>query len=275
MTFLIPTSYYIHVTGCCNYSCIYCYNQHNRFDRIFKKELKTNEYSKFFQELMTYSPSKITLTGGEPLLRKDLKTILVSLQQLSQNSVFISLNTNGSQVNAENVKWLVDLTDEISISIDGFRSINDRMRGSGAFDRALDAINFIFTAGGIPSISITKTSLNDTQVNEFITYMQNEWGIRSFRINEVKIIGRAKKSPWLYSGNYPSNVVRGRNPVSFESCFNGEKCFGQTLNLLPNGDCYPCHYLQDNSYYLGNIERNIITDIYQRINDIKNKFSSP
>lgn len=272
MTPTIPKNYYFHMTCRCNYSCIYCYNRHNRWDRFWMKELTTGEYFRYLKELLVYSPAKITLTGGEPLLRDDLKTITEYLLRTSPNPVFLSLNTNGSKVDANNVKWLVESFDEISVSMDGFRSINDIMRGSGAFDRALKAVSMICDAGGIPSISITRTSLNNTQIEGFIGYMQHEWGIRSFRINEVKMIGRAKKSPWLYSGNCSCEKAKDASPHSNDSCFIGQKCFEQTMNILPNGDCYPCHYLQESSYYLGNVRKNPISDIFQRMNDMKNAY---
>jgi len=273
MTFTIPRHYYFHVTGRCNCSCIYCYNRRNRFFGLWPRELTTRQLFHVFGELIGFSPREITLTGGEPLLRRDLEKISEYLLRVSPDSTLLSLNTNGSMVDAENVQWLVESFDEIGISIDGFRCVNDRMRGAGAFDRAVKAVDLICGAGGLPSLSITRTSLNKDQIEGFIDYMQHEWGIRAFRINEVKLIGRAGKSPWLSSGGCSCDTIGDTLPGSQNSCFAGQKCFGQTMNILPDGDCYPCHYLQEPSHLLGNLRKNPLSEILQSMNDMKNRYS--
>lgn len=274
MPLKIPTNYYIHITAHCNYSCIYCYNRYNRINQMFLKELTTREYFNFFLDLMPYSPLKITITGGEPMLRKDLKMIVGFLKRISSDSLHISLNTNGSKVDSNNVNWLIDSFNEISISLDGFKSINDKIRGRGSFDRTLKAVALIVGYGGSPSISITRTSLNNTNIEGFIEYMQNEWGIHSFRINDVKIIGKATSLPWLNPDSYSNSPVEERQPFLNPPCFDGAKCLEQTMNILPDGDCYPCHCLQESSFFLGNIKKNPLNDIFKNLDDIKKMYQN-
>jgi radical SAM protein with 4Fe4S-binding SPASM domain len=79
------------------------------------------------------------LLGGEPLLRKDILTTIAVAREFG---LTVSLTTNGTLLpNEEAVTWLVTNVAVMTISLDGSRaSINDAIRGTGTFDRAVRAL---------------------------------------------------------------------------------------------------------------------------------------
>jgi MoaA/NifB/PqqE/SkfB family radical SAM enzyme len=67
---------------------------------------------------------KLVLTGGEPLLREDVFD-LAGTFKASHTSAKLCVNTNGAGVTPECVPDLVRLFDDIRVSVDGFRPVND------------------------------------------------------------------------------------------------------------------------------------------------------
>ena len=78
------------VTGLCNASCRHCFitdHQHTR------KDLTTEEMLDVLRKLADASVSRISITGGEPFMRKDLPVLLEEMQKLNMH--IIALNSNG------------------------------------------------------------------------------------------------------------------------------------------------------------------------------------
>ena len=67
--------------------------------------------------IINWKPKQISLTGGEPLVRKDIFDILEYLNKKFNGRV--TLSTNGTLINEENVGVLIRYLDQIDISIDG------------------------------------------------------------------------------------------------------------------------------------------------------------
>lgn len=78
------------VTGLCNAACRHCFvtdHQHTR------EELTTQEMLEVLRKLADASVSKISITGGEPFMRKDLPVLLEEMQKF--NMRLVELNSNG------------------------------------------------------------------------------------------------------------------------------------------------------------------------------------
>src|ERR1700683_1007006 len=84
----------------------------------------------------------LRFTGGEPLLRRDLFTVL----QRSRTSAFkrISIQTNGLALKKLHQQLNDSPITRVSVSIDGIGKDNDRLRGiDGYFDLALEGISLL------------------------------------------------------------------------------------------------------------------------------------
>lgn len=135
----LPPIYVIHfVTHRCNLFCEFCCDGHNRLHR---DELSLDEITRFYRSLRAV---QLSITGGEPTLRKDLTDILIAALAARVHSV--SLNSNGLLPARleEMVANALAASDrprlKVNVSLDGFRDKHDQMRGKpGAFDATMES----------------------------------------------------------------------------------------------------------------------------------------
>lgn len=121
------------ITGRCNLDCRYCYT--SRFRGL--SELSTEECLRIIREAGELEVSHISFTGGEPILRKD---ILNLISEAEKNNIYITLVTNGSTINEENVKMLAKPGILIYLSIDGLKISHEKVRGNGSWKFVENAI---------------------------------------------------------------------------------------------------------------------------------------
>jgi radical SAM protein with 4Fe4S-binding SPASM domain len=112
------------------------------------KELNLEDFNRIFQDPLWKNIHIMSLTGGEPFLRKDLKEIILSATRHLKRLRRISLPSNGILTAniVEATKQILagipqHIEFKIGISIDGPAEIHDRMRGvPGAFQKAVETI---------------------------------------------------------------------------------------------------------------------------------------
>ena len=127
----------ISVTDRCNFRCTYCmpkevFDSDYRFLR-HSDLLTFEEIARLARAFVQQGVEKIRLTGGEPLLRKDLHKLIAMLSPMTTrdgSKLDIALTTNGS-VLARKAQQLADAgLKRITVSLDGlddatFRRMND------------------------------------------------------------------------------------------------------------------------------------------------------
>ena len=127
----------ISVTDKCNFRCNYCMPK-----EVFDKDyvylpqsdlLRFEEISRIARLFVAHGVEKIRLTGGEPLLRKNLEVLIAQLAELRTPAgapLDITLTTNGSLL-ARKAQTLKDAgLQRVTVSLDGlddavFRRMND------------------------------------------------------------------------------------------------------------------------------------------------------
>jgi len=127
----------ISVTDRCNFRCSYCMPKeifNNDYTYLPHSELLSfEEITRTAQSFIALGVEKIRLTGGEPLLRKNLEVLveqLAALRTASGKPLDITLTTNGSLL-ARKAQSLKDAgLKRVTISLDGlddavFKSMND------------------------------------------------------------------------------------------------------------------------------------------------------
>ena len=125
------------VTGLCNASCRHCFvtdHQHTRED------LTTEEMLEVLRKLADASVSNVTLTGGEPLMRKDLSVLLEEMQKL--NMRIIQLDSNGFLLDDREIDLFrqYGMRPTIQISFDGLGHHDWMRRVDGAEKMAVAAM---------------------------------------------------------------------------------------------------------------------------------------
>ncbi|TET34383.1 MAG: radical SAM protein [Planctomycetota bacterium] len=148
------------VTQKCNHDCLHCYNVWKNPAPYPTGELGTDETLAMLSKLLDETgATSVTLTGGEPLLRKDIFDIV---DFLDEKNVSVNLITNGTLLNEKTIGRFgskIDVYELPLLSVEA--EIHDRMSGSaGAFDKVTMAIADLKTAGAKIVTVFVATKLN-------------------------------------------------------------------------------------------------------------------
>ncbi|HSV59777.1 MAG TPA: GTP 3',8-cyclase MoaA [Variovorax sp.] len=166
----------ISVTDRCNFRCSYCMPK-----EVFDKDypylphsalLSFEEITRLARIFAAHGVHKIRLTGGEPLLRKNIELLIEQLAQLRTpdgKPLDLTLTTNGSLL-ARKAKALKDAgLQRVTVSLDGlddtvFRSMNDVDFPVAQVLTGLDAAH----AAGLGPIKINMVVKRGTNENEIL-----------------------------------------------------------------------------------------------------------
>jgi GTP 3',8-cyclase len=127
----------ISVTDRCNFRCSYCMPK-----EVFNKDypylphsslLTFEEITRLARVFMSHGVRKIRLTGGEPLLRKNIEVLieqLAALRTQDGEKLDLTLTTNGSLLAKKAIALKAVGLQRVTVSLDGlddavFRSMND------------------------------------------------------------------------------------------------------------------------------------------------------
>jgi cyclic pyranopterin phosphate synthase len=165
----------ISVTDRCNFRCVYCMPK-----EVFDKDyaylphsalLSFEEIERVARIFVAHGVEKLRLTGGEPLLRKDLERLIAMLRAIptpSGRPLDLTLTTNGSLL-ARKARALKDAgLDRVTVSLDAlddamFKRMNDV---DFSVSDVLDGIDAAHAAGlgPIKINMVVKGGTNDGQI---------------------------------------------------------------------------------------------------------------
>lgn len=127
----------ISVTDRCNFRCSYCMPK-DIFDKDYpylphSSLLTFEEITRVARQFVAHGVQKIRLTGGEPLLRKNLEILieqLAALRTVEGQPLDITLTTNGSLLQRKAQALKAAGLQRVTVSLDGlndatFRAMND------------------------------------------------------------------------------------------------------------------------------------------------------
>jgi 12,18-didecarboxysiroheme deacetylase len=155
----------------CNLRCVHCYS-HSR-DLEYSGELTTAEAERMIDDLAAFGVPVLLLSGGEPLLRPDILTLIARARRQGVRAV---ISTNGTLIDEGMAARLkeADLS-YVGVSLDGLRETNDRFRGiPGAFDRALAGIRTCQRAGIKVGLRFTMNRRNAQDIGGIFDLLAEE-----------------------------------------------------------------------------------------------------
>ncbi len=149
------------ITRRCNLKCVHCYAQAD--DRDFEGELSTQEGKALIDDLAQFGAPVLLLSGGEPLVRKDLPELAAYAVEKGMRAV---ISTNGTLITRNMAEILKKIgLSYVGISVDGMEEVNDRFRGvKGAFKSALQGIENCKAAGIKVGLRFTVNKFNGTEI---------------------------------------------------------------------------------------------------------------
>ncbi|MCB9846293.1 MAG: radical SAM protein [Phycisphaeraceae bacterium] len=126
----------VNITEACNLRCTHCYRWSG--DPL-EHELPVEDWLRVVDEHVELGGDSLMIGGGEPLARKN-RTIPV-LSRAKERGLRTVMLTNATLISAQMAKSLVNLLDQLQVSIDGpTQSSNDCIRGEGTFDAIKQAL---------------------------------------------------------------------------------------------------------------------------------------
>src|SRR3989442_7384281 len=139
----------VSLTDRCNFRCFYCL-PHGEPPIAPKEQMLSYEEIDYVCEILVeLGIEKIRLTGGEPMMRKDIEVIIAKLAALKPKGLRdLALTTNGYFL-PDRAQSLKDAgLDRITISLDSLkRDVFKQMTGVDVLDRVLAGIEAAKTAG--------------------------------------------------------------------------------------------------------------------------------
>lgn len=187
-----PRSADIAITNECNLRCKYCsfFTSAGNTGQDLPKE----EWLKFFEELNQCAVMRVTLQGGEPFSRQDLKKII---EGIILNRMRFNILSNGTLITNETAAFLASTKrcEKVQVSIDSSIPImHDAYRGKGSFSKAMDGINFLMKHNVPIDVRVTIHKKNITSLNDTTKLLLDEIGLPSFSINAASYMGLCRKN---------------------------------------------------------------------------------
>ncbi len=177
------------ITLNCNLACKHC-GSRAKAGRLRGNELSTDEALDLINQLADLGTEYITLSGGEPLLRRDWPVLV---KELARRGIKVSIITNGTLISRqkEQLKALKDLIEVIAISVDGLEETHDIIRGRGVFSKVREAIETLREIG-IPYGACTVVSkFNKGELEELFAFLKGE-GFSYWQVQQVFLGGRMR-----------------------------------------------------------------------------------
>jgi cyclic pyranopterin phosphate synthase len=176
----------ISVTDRCNFRCVYCmpkevYGRDYRF--LERRELLTfEEIERLARTFASLGVGKVRLTGGEPLIRRELERLVAMLAEIP--GLDLTLTTNGSLL-PQKAQALADAgLRRVTVSLDSlddevFRAMNDV---DVPVERVLAGIDAAAAAGLAPLKvnMVVKRGVNDDSVLPMARYFRESGHILRF-----------------------------------------------------------------------------------------------
>lgn len=186
-------------TRACNLRCRHCGS-----DCSVPKpgELSTDEVKAVFKSIaddFDAGSIMVAVTGGEPLLRKDLFDVMGYANGLGFKWGMV---TNGMLADEDVVEQCRQAgMSTVTVSVDGLKEAHEFIRKGGSFERAIEALR-LFKESGHCSVVQATTCVSQYSMEDlpWLYSLFGEMKIDEWRLLTITRIGRAKEDPKLMLG---------------------------------------------------------------------------
>lgn len=266
----LPEQITFFITNRCNLNCQHCF----LWKELNKptKELTLDEIEKISKTMGKFA--FLSLTGGEPFLRKDISEIATIFSK-NNGILRLSIPTNGILTDkiVNSTREILEKNENLNlivkISLDGFGKDHDRMRGSkGCFKKAINTYNRLMNLRkDCPNLKLgvlmTLSSLNQDKVGSLYDFVNSEFkpdhvGLNlirgDLRDNTIKRVDldiykklyrrilndSSQKFYLLYKRRVFEMLLKTIEENEFQT-----DCYAGTLSavIYEDGDLFPCELL--------------------------------
>ena len=174
----------------CNLTCKHCYSISG--DTDFPGELTTAQVFGVMDDLKAFRVPVLILSGGEPLMRRDIFEISTRAKMMG---FYVGLSSNGTLVDAERADRIRDIGyDYVGVSLDGIGATHDRFRRKeGSYEAALGGLRLLRDRGVKVGVRFTMTEDNVAELPALLDLVERE-GFPKFYLSHLVYAGRGNKN---------------------------------------------------------------------------------
>ena len=297
-----PRSVDMEITSSCNLRCDYC--SHFSGPGDVEMDLPLEAWLRFFLELQRCAVMNITLSGGEPFYRPDLREII---RGIVANRMRFSILSNGTLIDRDMAAFLASTgrCNLVQVSIDGAIDItHDAFRGKGNFMKAIQGIKALQQYNVPATVRVTIHRKNVRELEAIARLLLEDIGLPSFSTNSTSHMGLCRKNAaqtqltvaerslametlLLLTDRYGGRINATAGPLADgrtwlemkEASREGRQrmegrgfltgCNGprQTIAVRADGAIIPC--LQLGHMALGRINHDDLLDVWQNHSDLR------
>jgi len=190
----------VSVTDRCDFRCTYCMSEDMEF--LPKKDvLSLEELDRLCDTFIDLGVKKLRITGGEPLVRKNIMHLFKSLgKKLGKGLEELTLTTNGSQL----TRYSKDLFDSgirrINISLDSLdKNKFKRITRIGDFDKVIQGIMVAKKAGlKIKINTVALKGINDNEILDLVHWCgENKFALTFIEVMPMGEIGEKRADQYM------------------------------------------------------------------------------
>jgi mycofactocin radical SAM maturase len=242
-------------------------------------ELSKTECYKIVDQLSDLKVFQANIGGGEPFIRKDFLDIL---NYMHCKALVTCVSTNGTLIDNYMAQRLAKMEMlYLQVSLDGSTAeINDQIRGIGTYTRILEASECLARHQVPFSINTVLTQLNYHQLED-LRKLARDYGA-DLRVSRFRPSGRGKTSRsylgpdkdqledfaiWLKQHDLVRTgdsffclTSENRRRKGLDMCGAAK----MTCCIAPNGNVYPCAFMQEQTFLAGNLRNSSFKDIWDR-----------
>lgn len=268
------------LTRRCNLRCPHCYMSAGKKE---ENELTTDECLSLLDEMQALGTEMVILTGGEPLLRKDIYDLA---QAASDRDMWVVMGTNGVLVNDRVAQKMIECgVKGVGISIDSVdpEKHNSFRGGPNAWEHSVRALEICKANGLEVLVQTTVMDMNREEIPQLLEFARSK-GAWSFNLYFLVQTGRGEQMNDLTAQQteetltglvdaqeaYRPMLVRSKCAPQFKRiAYHGGRgglesggCMAGTeyCRITPSGDVTPCPYMTVSA---GNVRDAGFTEIWQ------------
>lgn len=279
----------LHVAHDCNLSCNYCFASQGNFKG--QRELMNEEVGKRALDFLIENSGnrrniELDFFGGEPLMNFDLVKKLVAygrkIEKEHNKHFRFTITTNGVLLSDDNIDFINENMDNVVLSLDGRKDINDCMRptvnGKGSYDIIVPKFKKLVEKRGDKDYYIRGTFTNNNlDFSEDLKTFYEE----GFEKTSIEPVVTDEKEPYAIREEHLEKILQEYEKLSkdymeirktdkdflffhFMIDLNQGPCAvkrsvgcgagSEYVAITPEGDVYPCHqFVGEEEFKLGDI----------------------
>lgn len=284
----LPLTAQLEVTDFCNHRCIHCYNLDSEIKNRPMRQVDDETVLKCAQTLIDNKIFGVIVTGGEPLIKKELTKQVISL--LKEHDVRVSLNSNLTLFDDNFIAFLKDKKVGVLTSCpSGIPSSFIRLVGVDNYNKFVTNLKNLVDAKIRFTVNMVVTKENLREIRPTAEKMK-ALGCKSFAATPMGLNVEYPRLDLLLSVDEVRQVISDllwidkelgmkvdvlealpkcvfpESVLMEKHAFLNRKCqAGRTVIAVScNGDVRPCAH---NPFSYGNLLEEDLRDIWQKMND--------